>query len=110
MFNPTEEESQSTVTESRATLPNLSSEARIVLKESSLDAHGTVLWINHMGGTLIQVNDKQLIDSPVRREVARWESAVQELVNKELLVSSGQKGEIFQITNLGYQVADMIEL
>ncbi|EOP18806.1 MULTISPECIES: hypothetical protein [Bacillus] len=110
LFNPTEEESQSTVTESRATLPNLSSEARIVLKESSLDAHGTVLWINHMGGTLIQVNDKQLIDSPVRREVARWESAVQELVNKELLVSSGQKGEIFQITNLGYQVADMIEL
>lgn len=48
--------------------------------------------------------------TPVRREVAKWESALQELVDKELLIARGYKNQIFDITNLGYQIADMISI
>ena len=109
LFNSKQENSLNEVAESRTPLPNLSREARIILKESSSDEHGSVILLRHFGGTLLQVNGKNLIDSDERREVARWEAAVKELLVKELLVDRGHKGEMFQITNLGYQIADMIQ-
>ena len=42
--------------------------------------------------------------------MARWKSAIQELENEDLIEDRGYKGEVFRITNLGYQIADMIEL
>lgn len=95
---------------SNTSLPQLSNEARILLKEASLDAHGRVLYMHMMGGPMIQTNGKKMVSSNERREIAKWESAVKELENADLLVARGQKGEIFEITNLGYQVADMINL
>ena len=51
-----------------------------------------------------------MVSTNERREVAKWEAAIQELVGNQLLVGIGHKGEIFELTNLGYQIADMIEL
>ncbi len=96
--------------QSKTKLPSLSGEARIILKEASLDPHGHVLYLRVIGGTHIQVNGKDLTSSNERREIARWEAAIQELANQELLIEIGHKGEIFELTNVGYQVADMIEL
>ena len=58
----------------------------------------------------LQTNDKNLIPSNERREVAKWEQALEELKAKDFVVDRGHKGEVFEITNLGYQVADMISL
>lgn len=110
LFNPNEEEPQSIVTESRTTLPSLSTEERIALKEASIDSNGNILMIRFIGGTLIQTNGKQLVQSNERREIAKWESAITGLLDKGLLVKRDSKGEIFEITNLGYQIADMINL
>lgn len=96
--------------ESNTKLPILTKEARILLKEASLDPHGNILHARHMGGTDIQTNRKNLIASNERREIARWESALEELLNKDLIVERGHKGEVFEVTNLGFQFADMIEL
>ncbi|MBO2654670.1 DUF4062 domain-containing protein [Shewanella algae] len=98
------------VVESKTPLPQLSDESRVLLKEASQDRNGTVMHLRHLGGTNIQTNSKNFIESNERREVARWEAAIEELVSKELLIERGYKGEIFEITNLGYQIADMIEL
>ncbi|MFH4621426.1 DUF4062 domain-containing protein [Vibrio furnissii] len=98
------------VVPSKTPLPPLSDESRILLKEVSQDRNGTVMHLRHLGGTNIQTNSKNFIESNERREVARWEAAIDELVSKDLLVERGNKGEILEITNLGYQVADMIEL
>ena len=68
------------------------------------------MCVRHTGGTDIQTNGKNLIPSHERREVAKWEAALEELVQKDLLVERGHKGEVFEVTNLGYQIADMIEL
>lgn len=98
------------VVQSKTPLPQLSDESQILLKEASQDRNGTVMHLRHLGGTNVQTNSKNFIESNERREVARWEAAIDELVSKCLLVERGYKGEIFEITNLGYQVADMIEL
>jgi len=98
------------IVESRTQLPALSPEARILLKEASQDRGGTIIHARYIGGTAIQTNGKNLIPSPERREVAKWEQALEELKSKDLVVDRGHKGEVFEITNLGYQVADMIAL
>lgn len=98
------------VHESRTTLPALTQEARILLKEASKDDGGTILHVRYMEGTSIQTNGKDLIPSNDRREVAKWEDALEQLRSYDLVVGRGHKGEVFEITNLGYQVADMIVL
>ena len=100
----------SEVVESRTQLPELSPEARVLLKEASQDSGGMIIHARYIGGTAIQTNGKNLIPSNERREVAKWEHALEQLISKGLVGDQGHKGEVFGITNLGYQVADMIAL
>ncbi|MBF4395344.1 DUF4062 domain-containing protein, partial [Vibrio anguillarum] len=88
------------VVQSKTPLPQLSDESQILLKEANQDRNGTVMHLRHLGGTNVQTNSKNFIESNERREVARWEAAIDELVSKGLLVERGYKGEIFEITNL----------
>lgn len=99
-----------TIVASRTKIPDLSQEARVLLKEASQDSGGTILHARYIGGTAIQTNGKNLIPSNDRREVAKWEEALEQLRSYDLVVDRGYKGEVFEITNLGYQVADMIAL
>lgn len=101
---------QSEVVESNTSLPGLSNEGRVLLKEASLDSSGTIVSLSYIGGDDVQTNGKNLVASQDPREVARWKSAVQELEDENLIEDRGHKGEVFRITNLGYQVADMIVL
>jgi len=98
------------IVESRTKIPDLSQESRVLLKEASQDDGGTILHARYIGGTAIQTNGKNLIPSNDRREVAKWEEALEQLRSYDLVVDRGLKGEVFEITNLGYQVADMIAL
>ncbi|MNT22730.1 hypothetical protein D3C72_1581240 [compost metagenome] len=75
-----------------------------------MDDHGSILYLRYIGGTDIQTNGKNVIPSGERREVAKWEQALNELVALNLVVERGQKGEFFELTNLGYQIAEMIAL
>jgi len=110
LFKSEDPETGSVISESKTKLPSLSLEARVLLKEASLDANGIIIHMRHLGGADIQANGKNVIPSGERREVAKWEQALQELVKLRLVVARGQKGEIFEVSNLGYQIADMIEL
>ena len=101
---------EQTIVESRTQLPTLSPEARVLLKEASQDGDGSIIRVEHLSGTEIETNGKNLIPSNHRRDVAKWEQALEELKSKDLVVDRGHKGEFFEITNLGYQVADMIAL
>lgn len=98
------------IEESKTKIPALSTEARTLLKEASLDDHGSILYVRYMGGTDIQVNGKNVIASGERREVAKWEQALSELISLNLVVERGQKGEFFEVTNRGYQIAEMIAM
>ena len=110
LFCDTALSSDSEIVESKVNLPNLTAESRVLLKEASADSHGVIMHLKSLGGTYIQTNGKNFIQTNERREVARWESAINELVNNELLIARGHKGESFEVTNLGYQIADMIKI
>ena len=109
MFNDYDSSNSAEVFNSNVRIPTLSDNAKILLKEASLSSNGDILYLRTLGGTHIQFNDKSILLEE-RRETARWESAIQELVRAELLIGRGTKGEIYELTNLGYQVAEMIEL
>ena len=111
LFKVTKDEMITEVVESKTPLPNLSHEARVLLKEASQGPHGIILHLrNTASGTNIQTNAKNVIASNVRREVAKWEQALDELTVQGLVVARDQKGEAFEVSNLGYQIADMIAL
>lgn len=95
---------------SRTQFPPLSQEARVLLKEASQDSGGSIIHARYIGGTAIQTNGRNFVTSNDRRDVARWEEALRQLRSNDLVVDRGSKGEVFEITNLGYQVADMIVL
>jgi hypothetical protein len=69
-----------------------------------------VLFVEYIGGSELNTNNKNLIPSNERREVAKWGSALQELVQKGLLISRSYKNQIFDLSNFGYQIADMISV
>lgn len=87
----------------------LSNEARILLKRAA-SRDGTIMYGITMGGTFVQVDRTNLIANPKNpREVAKWESAVSELVRFNLVSDSSGKGEIFSVSHLGYKVADKVK-
>ena len=98
------------VVKSETKIPHLSDKAKVLLKEASMDNHGTIIHVHTFGGTDIQTNGKNLITKQERRYVAKWEAALQELRSDNLIVARGHKGEVFEVTDKGYQIADMIEI
>lgn len=89
-------------------LPSLSSEAQTLLKEACADSHGSIMHIRYIGGTDIQTNGKNLVTSQSPRELAKWEGALNELLELEFIARRGVKGDTYQVTNQGYTFADTL--
>lgn len=86
----------------------LSDEAKRLLVEAAKDINGTVMHMRYLGGQAIQTNGINFMNSKDRRSIARWEAALEQLRNEGLLVERGYKGEIFEMTAKGYEVADKL--
>lgn len=91
-----------------ARLPTLSGKARHLLKGASKDSNGIIMYLRHMDGTDLETNGKNLIKNQSRRTIAKWEAALQELVDEKLVVERDLEGEIIEITERGFQVAGAI--
>ena len=87
---------------------NLSSEARTMILEVSKDEHGTLIYQNTMAGFSFQTHGKNLCEDQSPRTVAKWKAALNDLSNNNILESSGMKGVIFRLTNLGFRIADKL--
>ena len=84
----------------------LSNEAQLLLKEVSQDPSGLILFERFGASVDLHTNDKSLFTQKEdHRALARWESALQDLVNGGLIVNRGDQGEIYEITQKGYDVA-----
>ena len=99
-------------------IPQLSDEAKVLLKEASQDSYGYILYYIGNNGAVIQrgdnrFRDKNIIPDQSPRVIARWRAALKELKGANLLEDKGKERMIFhvtgfQITHRGYEVADMI--
>ena len=86
------EEHQPTI----ATNPQLAEEAKILLAEAINDK-GMIIKPNTMDGFL----------NP--RSEARWEGALNDLLDLGLVENLGGRGEMFKVTREGFEVADSLE-
>jgi hypothetical protein len=87
----------------------LTEEAKILLLEAAEDRNGYILHLKYLGGETIQTNGKSFIETDSPREIAKWESVLEELERYDLIRAEGYKGESYKITSLGYKVADIIK-
>ena len=87
---------------------SLTGDARRLLLEGALAGDGMIMAIRNLHGLVVQVRGRQLTKQGDLRSEARWEAAVRQLRELDLLRDLGHKGELFRLTNLGYQVNDRI--
>lgn len=86
----------------------LSKEEKSLLKEASKDHDGRIMKTKYMGGVSIQTNRKNFVEGSNPRSAALWISALDSLVQMAYITSEGYKGEVFKITQSGYEAADLI--
>ena len=87
--------------------PKLSDEAKSLLV-SAASADGMILRIRYLGGTMVQAGGKAMARENNPREIAKWEAAIQQLLNNDLVEARGQKNEAFAVTHGGYELADVL--
>ena len=88
----------------------LTEKARQLLVEASLDPQGRVTDSHNFTGKFLGTNGKNMIaGDQTPRVVAAWKAALKELVQSHLLDPVGNKGELFAVTNKGYEVADLMK-
>jgi hypothetical protein len=89
-------------------LPQLTDTAKELLIEASKDDGGIVIRVRTHAGLEIQTNGREFIEAGDARFAARWDSALEELVGQRLLQDQAGKGEVFRVTDYGFQVADQL--
>ncbi len=93
-------------TQPAASIATLSKEAKILLSGAALDPSGLVLFERYGASVDLHTNGISLLTSKEdHHALAVWESALEELVKDGLLVARGDRGEVFEITKKGYDVA-----
>lgn len=87
---------------------SISEEAKALLVAAK-NFDGRIMYVRHSEGAEIQAANQNFIDPYSHREEARWSAAIDELRSRNLIEDVGYQGEIFQMTKLGYEVADELE-
>jgi hypothetical protein len=96
--------------EASAIVAQLSSDASALLLAAKRE--GMIVFSPYLGGSSLSAGNAQFISSPSdNREVARWRSAILELRGLSLVDGVFERGAstIFQITKLGFEIADAVE-
>jgi len=86
--------------------PALSDDAKKVLKQASSGRNNHILLLRHLGGTSISAGGHGVTDVDSPRETARWEAAVEELLDQGSVRDVNGKREIFEVTHKGFTEAD----
>lgn len=86
----------------------LSSEARKLLVTAA-QGDGMVLHTSTSAGRNTQAGGQVLNEPHNRRSEAIWEQAINDLVDCGLLTERGYKGEVFEVSAKGYEVAEALE-
>ncbi|MBA1276834.1 hypothetical protein [Stutzerimonas stutzeri] len=85
----------------------LSKEAIEIIKAASQSKSGTIIKPKSIGERTIQAGEKSF-GSENSRDFAKYDAALDELIKQSLIKGLGAKGEVFELTNNGWQVADAL--
>lgn len=98
------EEFQQNIEESKITL---SEEAEFLIQKGS--ASGEIMRLRVMEGTIIQAGGEVINHIGNKRDEAKWESALEELIDFNFLRDPKGKGEIYRLTKDGFDYADSLK-
>jgi len=87
---------------------SLNTESRELLVQAAEDKNGTIMRVQTLGGLGIQTNGRQFAERGDPRSEATWDGALRRLRELDLLQDVGHKGQVFRLTDQGYEVADRI--
>lgn len=104
------EDSGRSTREARSDAPVPDSEsARELLIEASKDRDGHILRVRTASGRHVQTNGRDFVLGGDPRSAAKWDGAVDKLIGLGLIKQSDSKGEVFGITDQGYEVVSRLE-
>ena len=89
-----------------AAYPQLSDDAKELLIDAANSAKGAIVRVRSAGGLVIQAGGKSFVESGDKRSEARWNGALEELLNYGLVNDPTGKGQLFDVTREGFEVAD----
>ena len=98
--------------ESRNEMENsnkISVDACVMLAYASEDPNGQIMQLPFLGGTSISTKGIEFVRKSTPRELARWTSAIDELLRYKYIKLVGRKDKIYTITNNGYTFADQVK-
>lgn len=81
----------------------LSKEACEILQELSSNNNATVMRLKTLSGTHIQYGKKSIAESQGQREFVKWDSAIDDLIDKGFIKKVSDKDDIYKMTNAGYE-------
>lgn len=90
--------------------PRLTEAARELLLEATQKGHdGTIMRTQTMGqGVQVETNRRGFVEHGNARSEAKWRGAVDELHDLGLIEDRAGKGELFLVTDAGYNAADRL--
>ncbi len=91
------------------TMPQLSEEAKILLKEGSADMKGVILHLDSLDVSMIQTNNKKLFSGTDPKERAIWSGAMEELEKNGLIKAKNHKKQVYELTRKGYEIANTLQ-
>jgi hypothetical protein len=95
-----------TTTLSTPSTLTLSDDAKALLLESIKDVAGQIVRVRYLNGETLSTNDREFLTDSSPRTLARWDGALDELVDHDLVSRPGPDAEIYSITRKGYTFAD----
>lgn len=84
----------------------LSDEATTLLTAAS-SKDGVIMKLSYINGTLIAASNDSF-GAIGGRAYAKWENALNELITSGLVVPRGHKGEMYELTHQGWELADTL--
>lgn len=86
--------------------PRLTDDAITLLKEASKSENALITNLRFIGGAEISAGGKNFLETNSRRDIARWEDAVNNLGAFEMIKDINGKGQMFEVTKKGFDFID----
>ena len=96
-----------TQTKQTPAVVGMTEEAKTILC-AAMKTDGVIMHTQTFGGEYIQAGGKDVIPDQDRRTLAYWKAGLEELISRQYIKDRGHKGEIYDVTRVGYKAADTL--
>lgn len=86
----------------------LSQDGQLLLVTAAMSDSGIIAKFSYINGRRIEAGGRKFGEGSTR-EALRWESALDELAQHDLVIPRGSRGQVFELTYQGWSLADKLK-